>query len=309
MSLGGSAEMAHLRRAVAQIEGADLERAARRLPLARALDPALGGGLADDALHEIAPAEPADGAAATGFHARARRALPKATAIGRAVRRRRLCGARDGRALRAGPRRARAPLKPPRLRNPTPRRPSGRWRRRSNAARRRTEENEPELLLALPEHKVHLAGSALGASQNDLFALTRVGPRTIAVTIEGKVDEPFDELLSEWLAKASHRKHARLAYLCEVLGLEEHALPLDLYYQLLHRTASAVIEAERFKTDAAAMLVHSFSPTNRWFDAFAHFASLFGCKAEPDKLIAVRPNVLRPLYLGWARGDAQFLTV
>ena len=173
----------------------------------------------------------------------------------------------------------------------------------------RTEENEPELLLALPEHKVHLAGSALGASQNDLFALTRVGPRTIAVTIEGKVDEPFDELLSEWLAKASHRKHARLAYLCEVLGLEEHALPLDLYYQLLHRTASAVIEAERFKTDAAAMLVHSFSPTNRWFDAFAHFASLFGCKAEPDRLIAVRPNGLRPLYLGWARGDAQFLTV
>ena len=76
MSLGGSAEMARLRRAVAQIEGAGRaaaalsERdysAARRFPLARALDPALGGGLADDALHEIAPAKPADGAAATGF--------------------------------------------------------------------------------------------------------------------------------------------------------------------------------------------------------------------------------------------------
>jgi hypothetical protein len=173
----------------------------------------------------------------------------------------------------------------------------------------RTDENEPQLLLALPEHKVHLAGSALGASQNDLFAIFRVGPRTIAATIEGKVDEPFDELLSEWLVKASHRKRTRLAYFCEVLGLEERALPLDIYCQLLHRTASAVIEAERFKTDAAAMLVHSFSPTNRWFEAFAHFASLFGCKAEPGKLIAVRPNVLRPLYLGWARGDAHFLTV
>ena len=43
------------------------ERPARRLPLTRALDSALGGGLADDALHEIAPAEPADGAAAMGF--------------------------------------------------------------------------------------------------------------------------------------------------------------------------------------------------------------------------------------------------
>jgi protein ImuA len=67
MSLGGRAEMAHLRRAVARIEGTGPQRAARRLPLARALDPALGGGLADDGLHEIAPAEPADGAAATGF--------------------------------------------------------------------------------------------------------------------------------------------------------------------------------------------------------------------------------------------------
>jgi len=70
-----------------------------------------------------------------------------------------------------------------------------------------------------------------------------------------------------------------------------------------------VIEAERFKMDAAALLVHSFSPTNRWFDAFAHFASLFGCKAEPGKLMTVRPNALRPFYLGWACGDPQFLSV
>jgi protein ImuA len=62
--------MARLRRVVAQIEaeaGPAAERAGRRLPLARGLDSALGGGLADDALHEIAPAEPQDGAAAMGF--------------------------------------------------------------------------------------------------------------------------------------------------------------------------------------------------------------------------------------------------
>ena len=72
MSPGGRAEgMARLRRAVAQIEAGagqgEGSRAPRRLGLARALDSALGGGLADDALHEIAPAEPADGAAAMGF--------------------------------------------------------------------------------------------------------------------------------------------------------------------------------------------------------------------------------------------------
>jgi protein ImuA len=62
--------MARLRRVIAKIEaegGPASERAARRLPLARAFDSALGGGLADDALHEIAPAEPQDGVAAMGF--------------------------------------------------------------------------------------------------------------------------------------------------------------------------------------------------------------------------------------------------
>ncbi|HZZ62560.1 MAG TPA: hypothetical protein VFE63_15575 [Roseiarcus sp.] len=76
MSLGGSAEMARLRRAVAQIEGAGRNAAAlsergysatRRLSVAPAFDRALGGGLADDALHEIVPASPMDGAAAMGF--------------------------------------------------------------------------------------------------------------------------------------------------------------------------------------------------------------------------------------------------
>jgi protein ImuA len=71
MSPGGRAEgMARLRRVIAEIEaegGRPSERAARRLPFARAFDSALSGGLAGDALHEIAPAQASDGAAAMGF--------------------------------------------------------------------------------------------------------------------------------------------------------------------------------------------------------------------------------------------------
>ncbi len=71
MSPGGRAEgMARLRRVVAEIEarlGPGSARASRRLSLTRALDRALGGGLAGDALHEIAPASPGDEAAAMGF--------------------------------------------------------------------------------------------------------------------------------------------------------------------------------------------------------------------------------------------------
>ena len=70
MSPGGNADAALLRRAVATIEaraGRPAGRQTGRLALARAFDSALGGGLAGDALHEIAPARPADGAAAMGF--------------------------------------------------------------------------------------------------------------------------------------------------------------------------------------------------------------------------------------------------
>ncbi len=71
MSRGDRAEeMARLRRAVEKIEarsGSGPARAPRKLSLTRALDRALGGGLAGDALHEIAPASASDGAAAMGF--------------------------------------------------------------------------------------------------------------------------------------------------------------------------------------------------------------------------------------------------
>ncbi len=163
------------------------------------------------------------------------------------------------------------------------------------------------LLAAFPEHKVPLPGANRGDSQNDLFALVRAGENTIALAIEGKVNEPFDQSLSKWLQNASPGKLKRLAYLRELLGLEGD-LPGDLHYQLLHRTASAVIEADNFKTDRAAMIVHSFSPDRLWFDAFARFVSLFGIVAEPNKLLEIRPQATRPLYVGWACGAAKFLS-
>ncbi|MER8832878.1 hypothetical protein [Mesorhizobium sp. M0909] len=159
-----------------------------------------------------------------------------------------------------------------------------------------------ELLVALPEHKVPLPGSNRGDSQNDLFALARAGDHTVAVTIEGKVDEPFDQPLGLWLANASNGKRKRLAFICDLLGLTQ-PLPERIRYQLLHRTASAVIEARRFKTDAAAMIVHSFSSTRRWFEDYAAFVALFAATAEPDQLVCVRPEGAPPLYVGWASGE------
>ena len=67
---GGAAAVEHLRGAIAGMAARQdprRERTPLLLPLALALDPALGGGLSGDGLHEIAPAQQSDGAAALGF--------------------------------------------------------------------------------------------------------------------------------------------------------------------------------------------------------------------------------------------------
>jgi hypothetical protein len=165
---------------------------------------------------------------------------------------------------------------------------------------------DSELILAIPEHKVDLPGGSR-PSQTDLFALVRSGERTISLAVEGKVDEPFGPTVDEWLDGGSDGKRTRLHSLCDILGLSTDRL-VGLRYQLLHRTASAVIEADRFKTDDAAMIVHSFSKAAAWFDSFRDFASRLGVPIEKDRLATVATPKGRRLHLGWASGDLRFLT-
>ncbi len=103
------------------------------------------------------------------------------------------------------------------------------------------------------------------------------------------------------------RRSWTTGFLQNLLGLLEN-LPGDLYYQLLHRTASAVIEAERFKTDVAAMIVHSFSPERMWFESYVQFLELLGLPDNSGELASIRLPGGLPLYLGWASGDARYLS-
>lgn len=162
-----------------------------------------------------------------------------------------------------------------------------------------------ELLVALPEHKVPLKGGNRD-SQNDVFALIRFGDQTCAATVEGKVNEPFGPTVGEWYAEPSQGKRERMRQLCSLLGFDE-VPPLQIRYQLMHRTASALIEARRFKTDEAAMIVHSFSPARMWFEDFASFAILFGAEVKPDQSSTVILKSGQQLRLGWATGNKDFL--
>ncbi len=164
---------------------------------------------------------------------------------------------------------------------------------------------EAELLLALPEHKTALPGGRR-ESQSDVFALLRTKLGLVALTVEGKVEEPFGPTVSEWLEGASPGKIQRLQAITELLGIEGE-IDGAVRYQLLHRTAAAVIEAERFSASAAAMVVHSFSPDRRWLADYQRFARLVGVVGEVGVIEQVRPSDRSPLFVGWACGDERFL--
>jgi hypothetical protein len=125
--------------------------------------------------------------------------------------------------------------------------------------------------------------------------------------VEGKVSEPFGPLVSEWFQNPSEGKKERLAFLCKTLGLDEEQVQ-SIRYQLLHRTASAVIEAERFNAKHALMLVHSFSSTSEWFDDFKAFARLFDAEADLDQLLQAGRLSDIDLYLGWIKGEVAKAT-
>lgn len=162
-------------------------------------------------------------------------------------------------------------------------------------------------LMVIPERKTALPGGKR-ESQSDAFLLARTDAGLLACTIEGKVDEPFGPTVTEQMNDASPGKQTRLRYLCDRLGLEE--CPGDIHYQLLHRSVSALIEAENFCAAHAAMIVHSFSAERRWFDAFERFLALLGHPAAVEPGTAVTIKLAdRDLILGWACGDQRFRTM
>jgi hypothetical protein len=163
-----------------------------------------------------------------------------------------------------------------------------------------------EMLLGLPEHQVDLPGGRR-PSQNDIWVLARANRQLISIAVEGKVSEPFDMPLEEWLAGASRGKLERLNYLCEVLGMTT-PVPGHVRYQLLHRTASAIIEARRFCATHAVLLIHSFSQTNEWFDDYREFAKLFGVDAKVDELLTIGTRKEITVHLCWVRGNKDCLT-
>ncbi len=159
-----------------------------------------------------------------------------------------------------------------------------------------------KLIQGLFEKKTKLRDPGRTASQTDLLVLIGNGEDFAVVGVEGKVDEPFGEIIERWLAAGGEKsyKPERLSQLKKTLGLEDYNLVSKLRYQLFHRTAATIYEARNYNVRRAAMLVHSFSDTHSSFGDFRDFSCAIGVPVTRPNEIA-GPVILEgvALHLGW----------
>lgn len=88
----------------------------------------------------------------------------------------------------------------------------------------------------------------------------------VVISIESKVDEPFDKSISEAIQEGKNtliktpnsKKLPRIKELREVLFGAENENQLDLKYQLLTAVAGVLAEAKKQKSNTAILLVQTF---------------------------------------------------
>lgn len=152
-----------------------------------------------------------------------------------------------------------------------------------------------ELVASFPEHKVRLPGGSR-ASQSDVWAILRTVSGLASMAVEGKAGESFASTVGEWRGESTAGRDARLKYLCQTLGVP--GVADSIRYQLLHRAASALIEAERIGASAAILVVLSFATdplSKRDFDAFG---GCVGATLSEGRLCRATSTKV-PLFLGW----------
>ena len=165
-------------------------------------------------------------------------------------------------------------------------------------------------IASFPEHCVQLPGGST-ASQSDVWAILKLKDGLASLAVEGKAGESFAETVGEWRTNASDGKARRLEFLCEQLGLNSGVDDL-LRYQLLHRAASALIEADRIGAVAAILLVLAFTEDTTSRSDFTRFTSCLGSTFVSDRL-CLAASTKTPFFLGWLDvppcTDAELVTV
>jgi hypothetical protein len=173
---------------------------------------------------------------------------------------------------------------------------------------------------AEPECVVELDNFAGEHRNCDLVVLCNAGAKRMVINIEAKADEPFGDVIGEYLdRKTGSRSNvpARIKQLSEALfGREPDEAIRKLRYQLLHAAAATLIEARDSRAEMGILLVHEFRSarlnrdkltqnTSDWGNFVHAFPELAAARIAENEIlgpVSVRgggrvPNSV-PLYLG-----------
>lgn len=156
-----------------------------------------------------------------------------------------------------------------------------------------------ELVDAWLERSTDLGDGRGTHSQTDLLAILGLGNELAVMGVEAKVSETFGPLVSEWIESGSMGKNERLDRLCGLFGIDrETAQPLR--YQLFHRTAAAIYEAKRYRSECAIMMVHSFCENATGLSDFTRFFETIGVEGVGhNRLSKPRKFADTVLWAGW----------
>lgn len=169
---------------------------------------------------------------------------------------------------------------------------------------------DPTLLIAVAEHQVELAGRG-NDSHCDVWGLVGTTVGTVSLSVEAKAQERFgNETLQEFLTGGTSpgspaNRQARWTDIEGHLPTPATGDYLNIRYQLLHRCATAVIEARRLRLRHAAFVVQAFGSPPERADEFTAFCAVMGITPRPQTLTPVNVNDVR-LDVGWA--DCPFAT-
>lgn len=163
-----------------------------------------------------------------------------------------------------------------------------------------------QLLAAFPEWETELEGGVT-TSKTDVLAICRNDKGLCVVAVEAKVDEEFGPLVEEKRKEASSGQSARLKYLQNLLNIAE--LSGTIRYQLLHRTASALLTARLFHAQTAVMLVQAFGDKESQKKDFTVFSEMLNAREVSAGLYSVPVTDTPTLFLAWCKGEPPFLEV
>lgn len=156
-------------------------------------------------------------------------------------------------------------------------------------------------------------------SRTDLMVYARTKDKdAVIVGVEGKAREPFGQRVDAWVRGLSDGQPTagvspkpsrlrRLQFLSTVLDREVSA-DSKLRYQLLHRTASVLLESRLQGAVAGLLIVHAFPGADGSWADFEKFTTFLDVKVVRGQLsvpvsVAGTPKV--PLYFLWVDDQCE----